>query len=257
VSDINWADRALESEIAYSKALGSKPAIHPGFVHLHNEAVPWGGDFNCAVGVQLDDMSSFCRIVEHVERIHRKEALDRPDRYDVYPPALEETLWRDGLAERGYVAHRSIWFSAPVLKEDLPAGFALHAPDEDEYIAWYHARQRAQDWYNEADFARLRPLQQGFTRVFRPYWLRHEGRRVGWVYCGCLEDVGRLFDVWIEPSFRGQGLGRVLMNAIRIEGHRRNIEWVLLRTSKGRRGFYERCGLRECLHSSVIRRRKT
>ena len=256
MSELNWADRALESEIAYSKALGSEPTVYPGFVHLYNRAVPWGGDFNCAVGVRLDELSSFCRVVEHVERIHRKEVLDRPDRNDVYPPVLDETLWRDGLAERGYLTHTSIWFCASVLEEDLPTGFALYAPDEDEYIDWYHARQRAQEWYNEADFARLRPLQQGFARVFRPYWLLYEGRRVGWIYCGCLEGVGRLFDVWIEPSVRRQGLGRALLNAIRFEGNRRNMGWVLLRTSQGRRGFCERCGLRECLHSLAIRRRE-
>ena len=51
----------------------------------------------------------------------------------------------------------------------------------------------------------------------------------------------------------GQGLGRLLMSAIRAEGARQDLEWLLLRTSESRRGYYEKCGFQECLRSSVIR----
>ena len=72
----NWPEIALHSEIAYSKALGSVPTAYPDFVHLHNETVPWGGDFNCAVGVRLTDPFSFDRVVAQVKRIHREKGLN-------------------------------------------------------------------------------------------------------------------------------------------------------------------------------------
>lgn len=202
------------------------------------------------------DLASFDRVVAQVQRIHRTRGLDRPDRYDVYPPALNEVPWRAPLAQRGYRMHRSIWFCAATLEEDLAQGIELYTPGAAEYIAWYHERQKAQDWYDETDWKRLRPLQERFARAFRPYWLLQDGARVGWVYCGTLKGYGSLFDVWIEPPFRGQGLGRTLMDAIRLEGRKQGLQYVLLRTSESRREFYEKCGFRECLQSSTIRLRK-
>jgi GNAT superfamily N-acetyltransferase len=251
--EINWAEVALRSEVEYSKALGSVATAYADYVHLHNAALPWGGDFNCAVGVQITDYASFDRIVARVERIHEEKGLERPDRYDVHPPPLDEVTWGDHLAEKGYRLGRSVWFCAATREASLPAGVELYTPCEEAYIAWYHERQRTQAWYDEGAWQRLRPLQVGFARVFVPYWLLRDGARVGWVYCGYLGDYGSLFDVWIEPAYRGQGLGRVLMNAIRIKGRRRGIQYLLLRTSESRRGFYEKCGFEECLQSSTIR----
>ena len=253
MQDVDWADVALCSEIAYSSALGSVPTTHAGFTHLHNEAVPWGSDFNCAVGVRLTGLASFDRVVTEVERIHHARGLDHPDRYDVHPPALDEAAWSAPLAERGYRLRRSLWFCAETLAGDLAPGFALYTPGADEYIAWYHTRQQAQAWYNEADWQRLRPLQERFARAFRPYWLLRDGARVGWVYCGAVDGYGSLFDVWIEPPHRGQGLGRTLIDAVRAEGSKQGLRHLLLRTSEARRGFYEKCGFRECLSSSTIR----
>lgn len=254
MKDQDWAQIALRSEIAYSQALVSVPTEHADFVHLHNQAVPWGGDFNCALGVRVTDHRSFDRVVEQVTQIHGEKGLDPPNRYDIYPPPLKEDLWHDHLRDKGYRLQRSIWFWAATLDGSLPDGTDLYTPDEDEYVAWYHERQKGQEWYDEAYWNQLRPLQQGFARQFRPYWLRQDGVRVGWVYCGDVGAYGRLFDVWIEPQFRGQGLGRTLMRAMRLEARKRGLEGLLVRTGESRRGFYERCGLRECLQSSSIRR---
>ena len=65
--EINWPQRALRSEITFSKALGGKPIAYPNFIHLHNEAVPWGGDFNRAVGVRIADLQGD----EDVEKLTR------------------------------------------------------------------------------------------------------------------------------------------------------------------------------------------
>ena len=249
----HWEQVAVHSEIEYSRALGSKPTEHADFVHLHNEAVPWGGDYSCAVGVRLTDLASFDRVVVQVERIHRAKGLDRPGRYDVYPPALDKAHWQDALAQRGYGLRRSVWFCADTVKGDLPAGIDLYTPHATEFIAWHHERQRVQDWYDERDWERMRPLQESFARVFRPYWLLRDGVCVGWAHCDALGAYGSLFDVWIEPPFRRQGLGRTLMDAIRVEGQKQGLRFLLLRTSEARRPFYEACGFRECLQSSTIR----
>lgn len=250
---VDWTARSLESEIAYSVALGGTATEHPDFVHVHNETVPWGGDFNCTLGLRVTDPASFDRIVEQVEELHRQHRLERPNRYDVYPPALEQERWQSLLLERGFCAHTSIWFCAPTGESELPPGFRLYEPGEDEFVAWYHARESDQAWYDEGYARLLLPLKRKFVRLFRIYWLQREGRLVGWVYCGNLGDYGSLFDVWIEPQHRGQGLGRLLMDAIRAQGARQGLEWLLLRTSESRRGFYEKCGFQECLRSSVIR----
>lgn len=253
MSQINWAQRAFHSEVAYSGALGSQPIVYAGFVHLANEAVPWGGDFNCAVRVRLTDWQSFVRIRTQVEQIHCEKGLDRPDRYDVYPLPLDEEAWRPLLEQEGYRLDRAVWFSTPTQETTLPDGVRLYTPDPDEYIAWYQERQKASGWYDPTYWERLRPLQQAFARVFLPYWLYRDEAHVGWVYCGYLGTYGSLFDVWIEPQYRKQGLGRALLDAIRQEGYEQGITHLILRTSESRRAFYEKCGFQERLQSSTIR----
>jgi GNAT superfamily N-acetyltransferase len=251
----NWAKVALQAEIAYSRVLGSVPTTYPDFIHMHNPAVPWGGDFNCALGARISDQRSFDRIVAQVEQIHREKTLERPDRYDVSPPPLDSAAWNQGLSDRGYRVHTSLWLCARTLDENLTGEIYLYSPHEDEYIEWYHSRQQRQTWYDEADWQRLRPLQLSFSRVFRPYWLLWRGERIGWAYCGDVEGYGYLHDVWIEPSHRRQGFGRMLMQAIRIQGQARGLEVLLVRTNEDRREFYERCEFCECLQSSTIRAR--
>lgn len=256
MSHINWAQRAFHSEVAYSAALGSEPSVHAGFIHLTNEVVPWGGDFNCALRVQLTDWQSFVRVRGRVEELHRQRGLDRPDRYDIYPLPLDEAAWQPALKREGYDLDRLVWFSAPTRETTLPPGIRLYTPDPDDHIAWYHERQKKSAWYDAADWERLRPLQEAFARVFVPYWMFRDEVHVGWVYCGYLGAYGSLSDVWIEPEYRGQGLGRMLLDAIRLEGCRQGVEHLILRTSASRRPFYEKCGFRECLQSSSIRLRR-
>ena len=56
---IDWDERVLNSEIEYSRALGGTPIVYPNFIHIYNNAVPWSGDFNRAVGVRLSSYESF------------------------------------------------------------------------------------------------------------------------------------------------------------------------------------------------------
>lgn len=118
---MDWASSALDSEIAYSKALKSEPMAYPTFIHLYNAFVSWGGDFNRAVGVKISDFHSFAEIVSQVESIHQAKKLEKPNRYDIYPPALNEAVWRDALFQQGYRLETVLFFYAPTLHERLPS----------------------------------------------------------------------------------------------------------------------------------------
>jgi len=249
---VDWGRRALESEVEFSRALGSQPVEYPGFIHMYNRLVPWGGDFNRAVGVRLSDLGSFEEVVRQVEGIHRKKGLERPNRFDICPPGLDEESWRDYLRRRGYSLETAIFFCAPALRESLPSDFVLTVPSEEQYLEWFRGLVQARGYYNEDWFEKLRPLQLSFAKVFRPYWLLRKGDLVRWVYCAHLGDYTRLFEVEVSQEFRGQGLGGVLLRAIRVESGRLGAGFVLLQSGEELRGFYEKAGFGECARSSII-----
>jgi hypothetical protein len=134
---IDWAANALLSEIEFSKALKSQPTTYPCFIHLYNPHVPWGGDYNRAVGVKLTDFESFDGVDAQVAEIHRQKGLEPPDRFDIAPPVLDEIKWQEYLTPRGYTLRTAIFFQAPAQPVELPAGFSLYHPSTDEYMAWY------------------------------------------------------------------------------------------------------------------------
>jgi GNAT superfamily N-acetyltransferase len=251
--NLDWGERAIRSEIAFSTAYGGIPVAYERFVHIHNPAVPWGGDFNRAIGLRLTDFASFTRVVDQVENLHREKRLDRPDCYEVYPPALDEDVWREPLAERGFQLTTAIFMEAAVLKARLPAGCRLYPPSEGEYLAWYQDRLRSTNYYDEAWFQQLKGPQAAFIRTFKPFWLLKDETLLGWIYCANLGDFGRLFEVEIRAEYRGQGFGRVLLDAIRLEGARQGIGFILLRTGRRLREFYEKAGFAACTTYSIIR----
>lgn len=249
---IDWVQTALDSEIEFSKAYKSQPRVYSNFIHLYNQSVPWGGDFNRAVGVRLTDFDSFDQIVAQVEQIHKDKGLDRPSRYDLYPPALDEGLWRDYLAQRGYRLETAVFFYSPAADEVLVSEFALYTPSWDEYLEWYCSLAKSRGYYDEQRFQMVKSLQENFVRVFKPYWLLKNDEMVGWVYCANLGKYTRLFDVGVRPEFRGQGLGKTLLQAIKIESGRQGAQFVLLQAGERLRQFYEKSGFRECSKNSII-----
>lgn len=233
-------------------ALKSRPIEYPNFIHMYNAFVPWCGDFNRAVGVRLSDFRSFEEIVYQVESIHSEKNLERPNRYDIYPPALNEELWRDYLLQKGYRLETAIFLCAPTLNESLPSGFALKVPSEQEYIEWFRRLVQSRGYYDEQWFQMVRPLQLHFVQIFKPYWLLREGDLIGWVYCANLGEFARLFEVEIRQEFRGQGLGKTLLRAIRIEGGKLGTQFILVQSGERLRGFYEKAGFKECARNSII-----
>lgn len=250
---IDWAERALQSEVAFSEALGGQATEYNNFIHIHNESVSWGGDFNRAVGLRISDSKSFYQVVQRVEAIHTEMGLDRPDRYDILPPALDKDVLAKLLARRGYTLRTVIFFCAPILVEELSSDYSMYTPDDDEYLDWYHSQESMKEYYEEAWFQKIKPLRLKFIQQFKPYWLMKDRLRVAWVYCAHLGTFNRLFDVGVEKTYQGYGLGKLLLEAIRIEAGRQGSEYVLLQSSEWTRAFYEKSGFTECSKNSVIR----
>ena len=253
MNETNWDEAALHSEIEFSKARGGISTDHGTFIHIHNEKVPYAGDYNRPVGVRLSDFSSFEKVVEQVEKIHGEKGLDKPNRYDIHPPALREADWQDRLTEKGYRIGTTLFFCSASDTKPLPDGISLHTPSEDEYMAWYSEQQKSKDYFDEEQFNLTRPSQLSFIKVFKPYWLLENDLMKGWVYCAHLGAYSRLFEVEIEEASQGKGLGIVLMNAIRHEAAKNGAEYVLSATHEGLRRFYERVGFKLCAKASVIR----
>ena len=252
MSYIDWSKVSLDSEIEYSKALGSTPIKHSNFIHMYSSTVPWSGDFNRAVGVQVTDFQSFEAITLEVEDIHKQKGLEKPSRYDLISPEVDNSVWGDHLQSKGYRSSTAIFFNAPPKLYDLPFGFSLSMPSQDDYMDWFHQLVQSRGYYEKAWFQKIKPIQINFAKVFKPYWLLKEGDLVGWVYCANLGSYARLFEVEIQTSYRGKGMGKLLLQAIRMEGHKMGVEFILLQASEGLRRFYENSGFSECSRNSII-----
>ena len=110
IKKIDWHQRAVESEIALSVANGGRAVHYSSFTHIHNPHVPWGGDFNRAVGVKLNNFKSFEEVVEKVQAIHSSNELEVPDRFDIIPPSLDLKRWSGYLEQKGYLMLEVIFF---------------------------------------------------------------------------------------------------------------------------------------------------
>jgi GNAT superfamily N-acetyltransferase len=254
MQSIIWPEKALHSEIEFSRALKSQPTTYPNFIHLYNPYVPWGGDYNRSVGVGLTGFEAFDEVNAQVADIHRQKELEPPDRFDIAPPALDESLWQDYLKQRGFSLRTALFFQVSTQPVGLPAGFTFYHPSTDEYMAWYIKLAEEQGYASADWFSQSLPLKENFSQVYRPNWLMRDREQVGWVYTAHLDDFTRLFEVEIVPQFQRQGMGRLLMQAVIAEGYCRRTQHILLQAGERLRPFYEKCGFRECSRNSIIRR---
>ena len=252
MAPIDWNEAALDSEIEYSKAFGSKPMECSNFIHIYNPFVPWCGDFNRAVGVNVIDFQSFEEIKRQVESIHEKKGLERPNLYDLNPPEIDNDLWRDHLRQKGYGLSTAIYFCATTEEFTLPSSFSLTIPSLEDYLEWFYLQVQSRGYFEEEWFQKVKPLQLNFIEVFKPYWLMKGKDLVGWVYCANLRNYARLFEVEIQSQCQHQGMGKLLLRAIRAEGRKMGVEFMLLQSSEGLRNFYERAGFQECTRNSII-----
>jgi GNAT superfamily N-acetyltransferase len=252
VKKVDWVKFSLHSEIEFSKALRGRPVRYKTFTHIHNDKVPWAGDFNRTVGVKISDFYSFEKIIERVENIHRVKNLERPNRYDIYPPPLARYKWSHYLSKIGYKIATALFFVADVKRMKDFKGYELYIPSQKEYIGWFRNQQKSRDYYEEKWFNKLLPLRVEFIKTFKPYWLIHKHTMKGWVYCANFAIYSRLFEVEIKEKYCGQNLGRILLELISIEAKKHNSQHILLQSNERLRKFYEKVGFQECTRNSVI-----
>ena len=257
MNKIDWDERALNSEIEYSKARGGKVIQYKDFVHIYNDKIPYSGDYNHTVGIKISGFNDFKKVVKEVGRIHKEKHLDKPDRYDIYPPTLNKEKWRDYLSQMGYYIYTAIFFCSNTTYKSLPDGIKLYLPTKDEYIKWYYEKMRLESYFDEKWFGLIKPLQLNFIKTFKPYWLIKDDTIKGWVYFANLGDYCRLFEVEIKEEFRDCGLGTILLNAVRNEASNQNVKHILLSTTEDLREFYEKVGFRECSRNTVVRLKNT
>jgi GNAT superfamily N-acetyltransferase len=101
---------------------------------------------------------------------------------------------------------------------------------------WGYGLQRVREWAESGDFE---PESMGARLV---YVAEAPAERIGWASLVPRGDVGWLEDLWIDPSWIGRGIGRLLFDHVvtcaRELGARR-LEWE---AEPNARGFYERMG---------------
>jgi len=250
--NIDWSKLALESEIEYSKARGGCSKQYTDFIHIYNSAVPFAGDFNRTVAVNADNIQTFNKIVAKIEALHKERNLDRPNRYDIKPPNLDEVEWNKLLKDTPFRLATNIFFQSESSHLKLLSNFEAYIPSKEEYAEWYENHEKATDYYDKVIFEKLQPLQLKFIETFKPYWLKKAGTMVGWVYGANFGEYLRLFEVEIKNEYRGQGFGRILLNMIRSEAAKSGCRSVLLQTGERLRPFYEKSGFMECARISVI-----
>jgi len=178
--NIDWDNMALHSELTYSEALGGEIRDFNNFIHIYNRSVPYGGDFNRAAGIKLNNCGDFASIERAVRAIHKEYNLNRPDRYDIYPPVLNRDIWSDYLASRGYYLCDVIFYQSKIT--DKKTSYPLYVPSPDEYLDWFTAEQKGKDYYDAGWFEIIKPLQMNFIKIFKPYWLIEEHIIKGRVY---------------------------------------------------------------------------
>lgn len=252
---IDWMGRAVESETAYSVARGGVATHYGNFIHIMNAAVPVGGDYNRAVAVRVSSLEEFSDVVAQVRAIHNELGLQEPDSYDTYPALGGDGEWVDRLGEIGHTGWRDYFLSMEVTERKLPRRYVWRPVDEEEYLAWRRGQRQSEGWFDQVEWDLQLASERRFLRVYAPFWLLEEGRRVAWVHCANLGGYFRLFDVEVDRALHGQGYGRALLLAVEAEASAQGVSHILIRCSERLRGFYRACGFTERCSGTVIRLR--
>lgn len=145
-----------------------------------------------------------------------------------------------------------IFFYSPPIDKKIPSGFELINPNQEEHLKWYEESVKLRGYYNEDDFRFQKVFELNFIKTFKPYWLMRKNKMLGSLYCAHLGEYSRLFSVDIKEEYRGQGFGKILMDAIRIEAGKAKSKYILLQANEDVRKFYEKVGFQECARYSII-----
>jgi len=252
ISDPDWGQLSVDSEINLSKAYGGIPEKHDHYIHITNSFVPWNGDFNRAVNVSPDSVDDLDVIIREVRDIHRNKKLDPPNRYDLGPEIKIDNAWESNFIAKNMKFSEAVFMQAQSQEAPSDSDNYLYAPGADEYFSWYRTKMEGRNYFTEEYYKMLKPLQSSFITVFKPYWFKVADEIVGSVYIADFSEYARLFEVEIEENRQGRGLGLKMMKAVRHKVKLLGLKYVLLETSGGLPRFYEKCGFKECIRSKIL-----
>ena len=101
---------------------------------------------------------------------------------------------------------------------------------------WGYDRALVEEWAQGGDF------EPASLRARLLYVAEVEGAPVGWAALIPRGEVGWLEDLWIEPAWIGQGLGRALFEHVAAEARRRGARRLEWEAEPNAHGFYEHLG---------------
>ena len=101
---------------------------------------------------------------------------------------------------------------------------------------WGYDRALVEEWAQAGDF------EPKSLRARLLYVAEVEGAPVGWAALIPRGEVGWLEDLWIEPAWIGQGLGRALFEHVAAEARRRGARRLEWEAEPNAHGFYEHLG---------------
>ena len=123
------------------------------------------------------------------------------------------------------------------IREGTEADFErLRAIAIEAKAHWGYDRALVEEWAQGGDF------EPASLRARLVYVAEVEGDPVGWAALIPRGEVGWLEDLWIEPAWIGQGLGRALFEHVAAEARllgARRLEWE---AEPNAHGFYEHLG---------------
>ena len=101
---------------------------------------------------------------------------------------------------------------------------------------WGYDRALVEEWARGGDF------EPESLRARLVYVAEVEGAPVGWAALIPRGEVGWLEDLWVEPAWIGQGLGRALFEHVAAAARRRGARRLEWEAEPNAHGFYEHLG---------------
>ena len=101
---------------------------------------------------------------------------------------------------------------------------------------WGYDRALVEEWALGGDF------DPESLRKRLLYVAESDGRPVGWAALIPRGEVGWLEDLWVEPAWIGQGVGRALFEHVAAEARQRGARRLEWEAEPNAQGFYEHLG---------------
>jgi GNAT superfamily N-acetyltransferase len=123
------------------------------------------------------------------------------------------------------------------IREGTEADFErLRAIAVEAKAHWGYDRVLVEEWAQGGDF------EPESLRARLLYVAEVDGASVGWAALIPRGEVGWLEDLWVEPAWIGQGLGRALFEHVAAEARRRGARRLEWEAEPNAQGFYEHLG---------------